>query len=120
MVTREQNKIDGYICKVLGERVSVRATAYYELNHSSIRVGSVRFHPCTWFGVCSYRKLRVVYVKEKLKCPICGLECVNIRYFGGQHICVDRCSPDFKPDLFMRMNEGQGDVFVKAGEKDYG
>ena len=119
-VTRKCYETDGYLAKVLGERITVRGTAYYQLNHASVKVGVARFHPCTWFGVASYRKLKVVYEKEHLLCPICQRECVGLRYFGGQHIVTDRCSPDFKSHLFLPMNEGMGDVWVERGERDFG
>jgi hypothetical protein len=119
-VTREQFKKDGYLAKVLGERITVRGSAYYQLNHASVKVGVERFHPCTWFGVCSYRKLKVVYEKEHLLCPICQRECVYLRYFGGQQIITDRCSPDFKSHLFLPMNEGKGEVWVVKHEGDFG
>jgi hypothetical protein len=91
-VTREQFKKDKLVAKVLGERITIRGTAYYQLNHASVKVGVKRFHPATWFGVCSYRRLKVVYEQEHLLCPICQHECVGLRYFGGQHIVTDRCA----------------------------
>jgi hypothetical protein len=118
--TREQFKKDGYLAKVLGERITVRGTAYYQLNHACVKVGVERFHVATWFGVCSYRKLKVTYEKEKLLCPICQRECVALRYCGCQHIETEKYSWDFKPNLFLPMNEGHGDVWVEANEGDFG
>jgi hypothetical protein len=46
---------DGYIVKVMGERKTIFGTAWYQLNHSTIRTNVKRPHACTWFGVCSYR-----------------------------------------------------------------
>jgi len=50
---------NGYIIRVMGKRKTVFGTSWYQLNHSSYKAGSVRFHIATWFGVCSYRKLKV-------------------------------------------------------------
>ena len=45
---------DGYLVKVLGERKTVGGTAWYQLNHASVKVGVERFHVATWWGVVSY------------------------------------------------------------------
>ena len=60
-------------------------TCWYQLNHCSIRRGSKKSHAATYFGVCSYGKLKPInaeYVGIKQKCPICNYELVRIRYLG--------------------------------------
>jgi len=74
---------DGCIVKVKGKRKSVYHTAWYQLNHSSIKKGVKRFHVATWFGVCSYRKLKVTVEYRKSVCPLCRHELVELRYFGN-------------------------------------
>lgn len=74
---------DGYVVKVLGERKTVFGTAWYQLNHSSVKKNVRRFHVATWFGVCSYRKLKVTVEKRKDVCPLCKHELVRLRYFGN-------------------------------------
>ena len=113
-------KGDNFICKVEGARKTIVGTIFYQLSHSSIRTGKKRFYPLTWFGVCGYHKLHFKPEKDKHVCPICGLELVKIRYFGGLSICKDESSPNFHRHLFMDMNEGMGDVFVKRGDNDFG
>jgi hypothetical protein len=85
-VTRSENKKDGWIVKVLEKRKTVGGTAWYQLNHASIRrSGSKKSHAATWFGVCSYRKLKLINGKDvgiKHKCPICGGDLVRVRYLG--------------------------------------
>jgi len=85
-VTRLENKKDGWIVKVLEKRKTVGGTAWYQLNHASIRrSGSKKSHAATWFGVCSYRKLKLIKGKDvgiKHKCPICGGDLVRVRYRG--------------------------------------
>jgi hypothetical protein len=61
------------------------------LNHSSIDVTKKRFHVATWFGVVSYRKLRIskelrkeYYKRHGAKCPICGLALVRHAYHGHE------------------------------------
>lgn len=73
---------DGWVVKVLGKRKTVGGTAWYQLNHSSMKKNSVRFHPYTWFGVCSYRKLKVSKEQRKDFCPICNEELERIVYYG--------------------------------------
>ena len=64
----------GWIVKVKGERKTIHGTAWYQLNHSSFVRGSVRARVTTWFGVCSYRKMKL-YKGEKLHEDICPLCC---------------------------------------------
>ena len=77
---------DGYYVKVLGKRKTVFGTAWYQLNHASVKKNVKRFHVSTWFGVCSYRKLKVTVEKRKELCPICRHDLIDIRYFGSKHI----------------------------------
>ncbi|MHA2408087.1 MAG: hypothetical protein ACXACA_06930 [Candidatus Ranarchaeia archaeon] len=77
----------GYIVKVLGERKTIGGTAWYQLNHASVRRGknSKKSHVATWFGVCSYRKLKLINGNDvgiKHKCPICSCDLVRVRYLG--------------------------------------
>lgn len=117
-LTREQYKTDNFICKVEGARKTIVGSLFYQLGHSSVRTDKKRFYPLTWFGVAGYHKLHFKPEKEKHVCPICGLELVKIRYLGGKSICKDESSPNFHRHLFMDMNEGAGDVFVKRGDND--
>jgi hypothetical protein len=81
---------DGYIVKVMGERKTIFGTAWYQLNHSTIRTNVKRPHACTWFGVCSYRKLKVKVEKKKDLCPICGEELVKLHYLGVRRIVKEK------------------------------
>jgi hypothetical protein len=74
---------DGYIVKVMGERKTIFGTAWYQLNHSTIRTNVKRPHACTWFGVCSYRKLKVTVEMRKAVCPICQHDLVEHSYHGN-------------------------------------
>ena len=73
---------DGFIFKVKGKRKSVYHTAWYILNHASHKKNSTRFHVATWFGVVSYRKMKIESEDRKRVCPICGHDLVKIRYCG--------------------------------------
>jgi len=74
---------DSWLVKVLGERESVYHTAWYQLHHSSIKKGVKRFRVATWFGVCSYRKLKVTVEYRKSVCPICRHDLAEHVYFGN-------------------------------------
>lgn len=90
-LTRRLNVKDGWIVKVLGERKklfgtdkpNVYGTAKYELGHCSYRIGAKRSNVVRYFGVVSYRKLKVVPVKEPCLCPHCKRELVEIKYVGN-------------------------------------
>jgi hypothetical protein len=73
---------DGYYVKVLGKRKTVFGTAWYQLHHSTYEVGGKRHVVATWFGCCSYRKLKVTKEVRKELCPICNSELVEVRYVG--------------------------------------
>ncbi len=75
----------GYVVKVKEKRKTIGGTAWYQLHHASVKRGSKRSHAATWFGVCSYRKLKLINgpdVGIKHKCPICNSDLVRVRYLG--------------------------------------
>lgn len=80
------NETDGFYVKVKGKRKTVGGTAWYQLNHASVKRGANRFHVATWFGICSYRKLKLTVEKREELCPICQHELVSISYFGSKRL----------------------------------
>jgi len=104
---------DGYYVKVFGKRKTIFGTAWYQLNHSTIKKGVRRFHVATWFGNCSYRKLKVTVEMRKAVCPICRHELVRIRYFGDKAIITDRNSPCYEQDSFEDYEEDGRIVYVE-------
>jgi hypothetical protein len=80
--TRREFQKDGYIVKVLDKRKTVFGTAWYQLNHATIKPDVRRFHVATWFGNCSYHKLKVTVEKRKDLCPICSEELAKLRHLG--------------------------------------
>ena len=85
MLTRREHEKDNWIVRVMEKRKSIGGTAWYELNHCSIRRGSKESHAVSWFGVVGYRKLKLINVKDvgvKHKCPICACDLVRVRYLG--------------------------------------
>ncbi|XES77351.1 MAG: hypothetical protein ACBZ72_00365 [Candidatus Bathyarchaeia archaeon] len=84
-ITRIENKKDGWVVKVLEKRKTVGGTCWYQLNHCSIRRGKKKSHAATWFGVCSYGKLKPINTEDVgiHTCPICNSKLVQIRYLGN-------------------------------------
>jgi len=116
--SREFEK-DGYIVKVLGERKTVFGTAWYQLNHASVKKDVVRFHVCTWFGVCSYRKLKVTVEVKKDLCPICQHDLIWIRYFGDRSFVLDGNSSDYRRDSFEDYEEDGRVVWFERVKHEY-
>jgi len=111
---------DGCIVRVLGKRKTVGGTAWYQLNHASVKKGVVRFHVATWFGVCSYRKLKVSAEYQKNVCPICGHILVRLDYFGVKCFVLDRNSPDYRRDSFEDLMENGRVVWVERVKRKWG
>ena len=124
-VTRRENLKDGFIVKIFGRRGKAWTTYFmdgekvvvagdkdnifgtlsYQLSHTGLIVGSKRACVVHWFGVCSYRALKVTVAKRKQLCPICDEEFVQIRRLSfdvdlpsgsGVHV-VDGCGSDGEP-----------------------
>lgn len=107
-VNWQKYQVDKWYVKVLDplhERRSVRKTAAYELGHCTIKADVRNFRVVTYFGVCSYRKLKIsdearaeFEAAMRDKCPLCGDELKNGRYMGVKPLITDRKNPDFKRD----------------------
>jgi len=117
--TRRIFQKDGYIVKVLAKRKTIFGTAWYQLNHASIKVGVKRFHVATWFGVASYVKAKVEAVKNKVVCPICQHDLVRLRYNGVKHFETDRLAVGFIQDSFEDYLEDGRCVWVEVQPKVY-
>lgn len=74
----------GYIVKVMGARKTIHGTAWYQLNHATIVKGAKRDTVTTWFGVCSYTKLKLKKDDRLSRniCPICGHDLEDAVYVG--------------------------------------
>jgi hypothetical protein len=47
-----------------------------------------QFHVARWFGVASYRKLKVTVEVRRRLCPICQHELEKLRYSGREPVIV--------------------------------
>jgi len=97
---------DKILVKVLPERKTVFGTAYYQLNHATIRLGIKRFHVVTWFGICATRKYKSAEVKAKIVCAVCKEEMVKSMYMGKRFIVKDIGHVDYEAVFtFERLDE---------------
>jgi hypothetical protein len=119
--TRRCYEKDGYIVKVLGSRKSIFGTAWYQLNHASIKRGVTRFHVASWWGICSYRKLKLKKDDriQRNKCPICGMDLVRLRYMGFDFakIMSEFWIREFEDDAF---DSSGNPLWVEAVSGRYG
>jgi len=111
---------DGWYVKVLGKRKTVFGTAWYQLHHATIDVTKKRFHVSTWFGVCSYRKLKVTVEKRKALCPICMHDLVAVVYHGVKAFITDKNAPDYERDCFEDYEEKGRAVWVLREPREHG
>ena len=78
------------------DKPNVGGTASYQLGHATLKKDVERFHVATYFGVCSYRKLKVTVEKRKMLCPICEQELEKIRYNGNRFVMNEHLSSNEK------------------------
>jgi len=105
-------KRDGYLVKVLDKRKTVFGTAWYQLNHATVRVGLRRFHVVTWFGVCGNRKFESVKLNAEVLCPVCSEEMVRMAHVGKRRFVTDIGDVGYVP-VFA------DDEFDGSGEPNY-
>lgn len=97
-----------YYTKVMGERQTVGGTAWYQLNHSSYSLSEKgkRNNIASWFGVCSYRKLKFTPELKKKFCPLCHEELQPIKYRGELALYHMEGEGKRRHDLFLDFEEG--------------
>jgi hypothetical protein len=112
----QQQLKDGWFLKVLDERKTTFGTAWYQLNYASIKRDVNRFHVATWFGVCSYRKMKVeAKPKEQQNvCPICRHDLVALDYHGHKVFGLNRFSSSFSRDGFEDLVEDGRVVWAES------
>jgi len=111
--TREWFKKDGCIVRVHDKRKTVLGTAWYQLNHATIRLGVKRFHCTTWWGNCAKHKFKSPKVKAQSVCAVCEEDMVKAMYMGKKRIVKDIGHVDYKPVFaFERLDENGELYFV--------
>ena len=104
--TREWFKKDGCIVRVFAERKTVFGTAWYQINHATIRLGVKRFHAITYWGNCAKHVFKSPKVKAQSVCPVCDSDMVKAMYMGKKRIVKDIGHRDYVPIFaFERLDE---------------
>lgn len=103
---------DGYYVKVLAKRKTVFGSAFYLLNHATIRLGIKRFCSVTWFGICSNRAYATPKVLSVDVCPACDDVMVRSVYVGKRSFVKDVGHPDYE-SISLR------DEFDENGEPNF-
>jgi hypothetical protein len=84
-VSRRAFDKDGVIAEVLGERMTLGGTLWYELSHASIRKGAKKQVVVQWFGNCGRNKLKIrkgSLPQHEHLCEICAEKLYDIEYKG--------------------------------------
>ena len=72
----------------------------------------------TWFGNCSYRKLKVTYEVRKMLCPHCQHELVEAKYLGSKVFALAKYAVDYVRDSWMPAVENGVEVWQVVAEGD--
>jgi hypothetical protein len=99
---------DAFIVEVMEERLTLFGTAWYLLNHASLKVSVPLFRVATWWGVCSYRKLKVTPEKRKDLCPICHEELFKLFHVGARRIVKVKGERGYAPCFLDGLVAGDG------------
>jgi NMD protein affecting ribosome stability and mRNA decay len=73
----------------------------------------------TWYGNCSYRRLKVTYEVRKMVCPLCLHELEDGVYSGGKVFAKDKSVRDYVRDSWLPLVE-DGVVVWSAHPEDGG
>lgn len=125
--TRRAFEKDGWIVKVEEKRKSVFGTAYYQLHHSTVKVGLRRNHVVTWNGNCGNRKFKGKKAKAVIKCPVCRKAGVDnemvkrpLRSSAVRHVERDFGSRRFRPVWAVDVCDEEGVPSIVGEGDDYG
>ena len=70
----------------------------------------------TWFGNCSYKRLKVTYEVRKMLCPLCLHELEDGVYYGSKVFAKDKSASDYVRDSWMPAVEDGREVWVVSHE----
>ncbi|MGA2768779.1 MAG: hypothetical protein ABSF24_10775 [Candidatus Bathyarchaeia archaeon] len=113
--TRRAHVNDGWIVSlaknekgVVEKRENVFGTAWYQLEHASLKVGVKRFQIVKWFGVVGNRKLKTVVRPVEHKCVVCHSP-MELGYpYGAEPIVSNRGERGFLKDFMIDHVEDEG------------
>jgi len=104
----------GWIVRVLEKRETVYGSAWYQLHHSTIRLGIKRFHVVTWGGRVAYNNFRSegLNLKAESPCFVCGGEMTKHFYVGKCYFAKNVGDVNYKPRFAVHVSES--DDFVEV------
>ena len=104
---------DRYLVKVHDERKTVFGSAFYLLNHATVRVSFLsRFHSWTWMGVCGNRKYSSAKLLSEDVCVECGEDMKDYVYTGKCRIVKDVGDAEYVP-LYV-VDRAESDNYVEV------
>lgn len=109
--TREWYKKDGCIVRVFAKRKTVFGTAWYQINHATIRLGVKRHHVITWMGNCAKHMFKSAKVKAQSVCAVCGEDMVKAMYMGKKRIVKDIGHVDYVPVFAHERLDENGELY---------
>jgi hypothetical protein len=115
-VTRGAHVDDGWIVGlakneegVVEKRESLFSTAWYQLEHSSLRVGVKGFHVVKWFGVVGNRKFETVLRPFEHRCVVCDSDMRVSFPTGVESIVSNRGEVGFVRNFMTEHVDDRGD-----------
>jgi len=87
-------------------------TAWYQLNHATLRIGLKRFQVVTWFGVLGNNRMKSLKAKPEVLCPACGYDMEKAVHVGKKRIPKE-VSDEAYASLFL------DDEFDDTGDPNY-
>jgi hypothetical protein len=113
--TRRAHVSDGWIVSlaknengVVEKRKDIFGTAWYQLEHSSKKVGAKRFQIVRWFGALSTRKLKTVRRPMEHLCCVCGGFMELAYLIGVEPIVANRGEKGFLKNFVTDHVEDEG------------
>jgi hypothetical protein len=73
----------------------------------------------TWFGNCSYRRLKVTYEVRKMVCPLCQHDLEDGGYFGSKIFAKDKSASDYVRDSWLPLLEDGREVWFVLPESRF-
>jgi len=117
---------NGWIVRILDKRETVYGSGWYQLHHSTIRLGIKRFHVVTWFGRCAYNNFKTEGLKPEAECPcpVCSGDMVKCFYTGERRIAKNLGDVDYVPWFGVPVSEESHFVEIigsrVGGSREYG
>jgi hypothetical protein len=85
----------------------------------SVNTAKTRNVVVTWFGNCSYRRLKVTYEVHKMLCPLCQHDLEDGLYFGSKVFAKDKNASDYVSSSWLPLVEDGREVWVVSPSDNF-